>query len=558
MKGRPAVCFFLAFALLLCGAIAYAWYCSGKTLTGMDDANIFFTYAENMASGRGIVYGHNCEPVEGCTSMLWLLLCAFNFLVGWNELGVFGFTCACLFAAQAIWLAILHRLLRPECKTFLMPYGIYAILLLTSPGYALWMSVSLMDTSLWGLVFAALTYVLLDDAGRCPHGCKSIVMSAIPFAMAPLSRPEAMFFVPVCLILMALNRRAGGCRFGALWIYGGIFLLSLAGLTLFRLAYFGYPLPNTYYAKVSPSLGYNIMEGIKYVARCVTNGFPFLLLLLLIVGAISVLSRQVARWLVKREALPVLTLCVLWFLCFMVQPVLTGGDHFAFHRFYQPVYPLVCALLATIGARVLTKVADQINFRWLVVSAIIGAFFVFRPSLIDFRNNFYARNEFAIAQAGIETGLMLNALYPDASNRPRVGVVIAGGIARTYEGPIVDLMGLNDVHIAHFKGDRRGCKNHAAFEPSQFDSFDIDIMPIPPNDFMIRALKGMIICEPFCSTWRYGRLALRDNPSVGVSAFCKNSYLDACGLKYEFTDELVWTGECWTAVAMTESHARQP
>ena len=284
----------------------------------------------------------------------------------WNELEVFGFTCACPFAVQAIWLVILRRLLTPECKTLSVPYDIYAILPLASPGYALWMSVSLMDTAL----------------------------------------------------------------------------------------------------------------------------------------------------------------CALWALCFMAQPVLTGGDHFAFHRFYQPVYPLVCVLLALIGARVVARFAVRFNFVWLVAGAVICAFFAFRPSLIDFRNDFYARNEFAIARTGMETGVMLNALYADASQKPRVGVVAAGGIARTYEGVIVDLMGLCDTRIAHFKGNRRGYKNHAAFEPSKFDAFGIDILPMPPNDFMIRALKGMIVGEPFRSTWRYGRLAIL--MPVGRSM---SSQTSCCGME---------------------------
>ena len=41
-------------------------------------------------------------------------------------------------------------------------------------------------------------------------------------------------------------------------------------LTLFRLQYFGYPLPNTYYAKVSPSLAYNLEDGAVYLLKYLT------------------------------------------------------------------------------------------------------------------------------------------------------------------------------------------------------------------------------------------------------------------------------------------------
>ena len=42
-------------------------------------------------------------------------------------------------------------------------------------------------------------------------------------------------------------------------------LLTLIGLTVLRVAYFGYPLPNTYYAKVSSNPIDNIVQGLHYI-----------------------------------------------------------------------------------------------------------------------------------------------------------------------------------------------------------------------------------------------------------------------------------------------------
>ena len=55
------------------------YHLHGSPRTGIDDANIFFSYAENLANGRGLVYGHAGERVEGFTSMLWVLTCALMF-----------------------------------------------------------------------------------------------------------------------------------------------------------------------------------------------------------------------------------------------------------------------------------------------------------------------------------------------------------------------------------------------------------------------------------------------------------------------------------------------
>jgi hypothetical protein len=46
--------------------------------------------------------------------------------------------------------------------------------------------------------------------------------------------------------------------------------------------------------------------------------------------------------------------------------------------------------------------------------------------------------------------------------------VVVGGIKYTYEGVIVDLMGLNNVRMAHSPGSRKGYKNHAAFNKDVF------------------------------------------------------------------------------------------
>ena len=58
--------------------------------------------------------------------------------------------------------------------------------------------------------------------------------------------------------------------------------------------------------------------------------------------------------------------------------------------------------------------------------------------------------------------MLLNRTFA-ASERPSLGVVAAGAIALAYEGEVIDMMGLNNSIMAHAAGDRKGRKNHAAF-----------------------------------------------------------------------------------------------
>src|SRR5262249_24858575 len=56
-----------------------AWRVLGSPQHGIDDANITFVYAANLAQGRGYTYGVGGERVEGSTSPLWTLVCALAF-----------------------------------------------------------------------------------------------------------------------------------------------------------------------------------------------------------------------------------------------------------------------------------------------------------------------------------------------------------------------------------------------------------------------------------------------------------------------------------------------
>src|SRR5688500_6438099 len=56
----------------------------GRPAIGIDDANIFFTYAKHFAQGEGFVFNSGSEKVEGFTSLLWVLVCSAFYLISPN------------------------------------------------------------------------------------------------------------------------------------------------------------------------------------------------------------------------------------------------------------------------------------------------------------------------------------------------------------------------------------------------------------------------------------------------------------------------------------------
>ena len=538
--GTRSVAFLPLFFGGLLAAVSLLWLANPCPLTGIDDANIFFSYAENLASGRGITYAQNGVPVEGCTSLLWTFCCAACFLLRLDGFGVLVCSLALFAVAQLLWLKLLKRLVGSGSG---IPFAIYGVLLLSSPGYVTWMSITLMDTVLWGALVAGFTLAL---AGELDGGRHSAFGGAACCLLMPWARPESLLVVPMGLAFVFALRLFRRRNVGRLVAWGLSFAASALALTLFRLAYFGYPFPNTYYAKVSPSLAYNLATGGIYVCEFLSSGLPTMLFLLLgFCWMVLPRRSQAAFGTGEGDALAFLWP---WAFALLLPPLLTGGDHFAYHRFCQPLYPLICVLLAVALSRLGFWSALG---RRLALAVAIGGILLCQVPYDSWPPHFvgraHMRHEFRLAAHGIHEGRVLTRLFAALDEPPRVGTITAGGFARTYRGPIVDLMGLNDLTIAHHPGARKGLKNHAAFEPEIFGRLNVDVIRALPVGRAEGELKGLQRRPDFAAAWRCGRLALRNDPSCSAEMLVRKSFLDRA-LKtgtLSFADTYVWTGALW-------------
>ncbi len=533
-------------SVLLC--VFVAWL-RNDCLLGIDDADIFFSYAENFASGRGITYGHNGVPVEGMTSFLWFLVCSLNFFLNLDEVGVFVWCTFLLLVTQALWLNLLGRFF--QNRNFHIHLVAYIVLILGSPGYVPWMSITLMDTALWGFFVAWMSHSLLDSILPGELSRRKCLLHSILFLAAPLVRPESMLVVPglLVIILFANIREKKKLFFVLAWCGG--FLLSLGLLTAFRMSYFGYPFPNTFYAKVSPSFFVNLAGGLSYVGQFVLSGST--VAALAVCGLCSFLrgatifyrSRSTTQFLTS----PVFCLWV-WCCILILPPILTGGDHFGYFRFFQPVYPLmVILIILSFDSLIPWKRLErqQRHFAGTIVLILLMS------SVLGWKDSWFQWKQtpvihhFIHSQIGREQGRCLNEIFESQNRKPVVGVIAAGGIARTYAGPIVDVLGLNNLEIAHFPGRREGVKNHAAFEPEAFDKTNTDILLAGPYQRFATILKDVFQTADFASRWRFVTFWDRDHPSIQISALAKKQYLEELNAEPSIGiwDALIWDGEKW-------------
>src|SRR3569833_95180 len=269
-QGRFAIMLDAAVAFIvtaLCSLLVYKDL--GKpALTGIDDENITQVYGQNLARGFGYVYTPNFEHVEGATSPLWVAVhWLFYSITTKPELFIL-IVCAALTGLSLYWSLGIARSVAAALSLPSWTPWIAMLATAAQPNYFHWTVVTMMDQGIWGTLVLGLVYVLVREVSKPQGRVRSSILGAVLCVLSVLARPESMLLMPAMLaiaaIVVAVNKGVGSAiRYCA--PYYAAFFLTLAALTAFRLQYFGYPFPNTYYAKVSSHALDNIVQGLHYV-----------------------------------------------------------------------------------------------------------------------------------------------------------------------------------------------------------------------------------------------------------------------------------------------------
>jgi len=102
-------------------------------------------------------------------------------------------------------------------------------------------------------------------------------------------------------------------------------------------------------------------------------------------------------------------------------------------------------------------------------------------------------NEFRVSIHGRRMADVLERTFEPW--RPSVGVITTGGFGYSYDGPTIDLLGLNNEAMAHASRAKVGIKNHAGFDRDVFfrqkpDLLLTDVVFIHPRRSDARARPG--------------------------------------------------------------------
>lgn len=419
MKGRRIAAAAVAIAALAVFGFAYRELWSFL----IDDVFISLRYARHLSEGRGLVWNPG-ERVEGYTNFLWTVLLVPGFRA---SLGVVPW----VKFLNAAWALV----------AFALTWRLAACLHAAEPG-----SEGRADP-LWSVLPAAATMISLPFVLGAGEGLETVMFTALALlgtlcawearesdrlprtalslvALA-MTRPEGVLCVP--WMLAVLRRRGRSWRFVAR--EAAAFALVFGAYFACRWAWYGDLLPNTFYAKSGgdPML---FTRGWEEVAHFFASNGGWVWLLA--IPALVVPAWRGAAFAVA--GVPVLRVAfVLW----------SGGAWMGRDRFLVPAVPFLFLLLA-MGARVAVRRAGTVATAVVLLVALMGGWLRWpaeRDRALGYGDGLRAGH----ARLGADVNAHTSA---DAV----IAIDDAGIVPLLAERQAVDMLGLNDRHIAHLPG----------------------------------------------------------------------------------------------------------
>lgn len=211
----------------------------------IDDSAITLAYARNLTRGIGLVSQVGDNPVEGFSNPLWVFLEALVMkLFQWQSLSIPRvLSCVLLFSLAC---HIFFRYRNDPLKLLVWQFAV--LLTILQPAVSIWSMSGLENGLLAFLIFELLMH-LMDN------GCGNPWTISVLVAAMSLTRPDAILFAftyPLCILLR--QRRFDLDLFKKLFKSVLVVVLCYGGYLIFRVAYFGELMPNTYYAKALPAI----------------------------------------------------------------------------------------------------------------------------------------------------------------------------------------------------------------------------------------------------------------------------------------------------------------
>ncbi|NLF50812.1 MAG: hypothetical protein GX577_06710 [Leptolinea sp.] len=320
---------FLTLLVFLFVVIRTAWI--------SDDAYITFRVVENFIHGYGPVYNLG-ERVQAYTHPLWFFVLSSVYAIVNNLLGRF------FLDARLAWTAIFLSIICSGGAVWLFARritrdwwaAVFGVLLLTFSRAFTDYSTSGLEEALTYLIIAlffARYYKLIDKSKLVqPVAIGGLTLIA---SLGVLNRLDTvLLYAPILAWLIWKSRSWKAVGFTSLGV------LPVILWELFSLFYYGFPFPNTFYAKIHTGIAQGVLLWQGMVYYLATINFDPLTLLVILFGFTAVIAGR--KW----ELLPDLS-GILLYLLYILR---IGGD-FMTGRFFAAPFFIAVIILVRVGLK---------------------------------------------------------------------------------------------------------------------------------------------------------------------------------------------------------------
>jgi arabinofuranosyltransferase len=404
-----------------------------------DDSLIVARYAERLIEGHGLTWTDG-ERVEGYSNLLWTISIAGIGALGLDVLDaarLLGILCT---AAVFVALAWAHA---PRSVAEVVPPTVAATMFASAGPVGVWAIGGLEPSMVAATLAWALVAVFPIVDGEDQSNRRALLVG-LPLALLCWTRPDGPLFTAVFagVTVLLLELRREGFRLALRMTV--LPVLAVAIQLAFRLIYYGDWLPNPAYIKARVARE-RLADGVAYIVGAWEWMVPALVLVALSLAISFARKHQRGR--------SILLLCC--FGAWAVYVIAIGGDTFAGRRHWVPLW----LLLAFMVAPGLDWVVRQKRV-WLTLVVALGSL-----AAVGWLNDLQ-RREPTVRQAKRQTwqweGEVLARVLGEGfrAEQPLMAVTAAGTMPYFSKLPSLDMLGLNDRHIARQRPEQAGDLAH--------------------------------------------------------------------------------------------------
>lgn len=409
----------------------------------VDDAYISMRYAANWAEGNGIVWQLG-DRVEGYTNFLQVAIFALGLKLGIKgEMLAHG-----LGLSTGVGIIILTFILawqlKPNKDIQSWPTGLGALVVAALPAFAIW-TLSGLETPLF--IFLCLSAILsLHESLKHPEQLYLPILTGIILVGVSMTRPDGVILALILATVISIYIWKSGKKHRkhlvhTLFLIMLVFIVGYGTYFTWRWIYYGQILPNTFYVKVGTELA-QVERGLSYSWQMLnTLGIYGLV----IAAGLSIFPFE--KWLCGKTCQPqhMITFwsVLIFAFSYTLYLIFIGGDTFG-PRLALIVVVFFAILLDILISRVAAMLKRiQLNMTAvssvLIFISVVTIWFIQPFALTNLKPDITEYNWKRLGQWLKENSPKEAVLAIDA----------AGTIPYFSNLRTIDMLGLNDLHIAH-------------------------------------------------------------------------------------------------------------